>query len=189
MALGVASVTDIGKTRMKRVKLPKSLSVENAMAQLKADPSVEYVGPNHILHITSTFPDDDIFVNGYYDWIFDDYLPQWGLYNEGSYPRADIHAPEAWDITTGSPSVRIAIIDTGVDYTHPDLASKIWTNPGEIAGDGIDNDHNGFIDDTMGWDFVNWDNDPMDDNVDPYGFGMKMFHGTFTAGIAGAADQ
>lgn len=188
-ALGIASVTDIGKTRMKRMKLPKSLSVESAIEKLKADPSVEYVGPNHILHVASVFPNDDLFVNGYYDWIYDMYIPQWGLYNPDSPRRADIHAPEAWAITTGSPNVRIAIIDTGVDYTHPDLASKIWTNPGEIPGNGIDDDHNGFIDDVHGWDFVNWDNDPMDDNVDPYGLGMKIFHGTFTASVAGASTN
>ncbi len=183
-SLGVASVRDIGRTSMKRVKLPKSVSVEAAIQKLKNDPSVEYVGPNHILHIASVFPNDDIFVNGYEDWIYGDYIPQWGLYNEGS--RADIHAPEAWSITTGSPNVPIAIIDTGCDYTHPDLAAKIWTNPREVPNNGIDDDHNGFIDDTMGWDFVNSDNDPMDDNVDPYGFGMKLFHGTFTSGVAAA---
>lgn len=185
-ALGVASVRDIGKTRMKRVKLPASLSVESAIARLKTDPSVEYVGPNHILRITSVFPNDEMFVYGYYDWIYGEYIPQWGLYNEGSYPRADIHAPEAWEITKGSPNVPIAILDTGCDYTHPDLASKIWTNPGEIANNGIDDDHNGFIDDTMGWDFVNWDNDPMDDEM---AYGMKEFHGTFSSGIAGAATD
>ncbi len=189
-ALGVASVKNVGRTGMKRVKLPKSMSVESAIAKLKADPSVEYAGPNHILHITTVpqlFPNDDLFANGYYDWIFDDYIPQWGLYNEDN--RADIHAPEAWYITTGSPNVPIAVLDTGIDFSHPDLASKIWTNPDEIAGNGIDDDGNGLVDDVHGWDFVNWDNDPADDNVDPYGFGMEIFHGTFTSGIAGAATD
>lgn len=190
-ALGAPSVKDVHGMRYKRVKLPKSVTVEAAIAKLKKDPSVEYAGPNHILHIlaATVYPNDDIFANGYYDWIFGDYVPQWGLYNEGSSTRHDIHAPEAWGITTGSPNVPIAILDTGVDYTHPDLASKIWTNPNEIPNNGIDDDHNTFIDDTMGWDFANNDNDPMDDNVDPYGLGMKIFHGTWTASIAGAATN
>lgn len=190
-ALGVMSVKNIRGMRHKRVKLPKSMTVEAAIAKLKKDPTVEYVGPNHILHTlaVAVYPNDDIFVYGYEDWIFGDFTMQWGLYNEGSSPRHDIHAPEAWAITTGSESVPIAILDTGVDYTHPDLVTKIWSNPGEIVGNGVDDDGNGYIDDTMGWDFANDDNDPMDDNVDPYGLGMKIFHGTWTASIAGAATN
>lgn len=180
----------ISDLRTNRLKLPKGVSVEQAIARIKQDPNVEYAGPNHIGHILSApqkFSTDPIFVNGYLDqYVTYTYIPQWGLYN---YPsRADIHAPEAWYITTGSPSVPIAILDTGVDYTHPDLASKIWTNPKEIAGNGIDDDHNGFIDDTMGWDFVNNDNDPMDDNVDP-DTGLDLRHGTFVSSIAGAETK
>lgn len=185
-ALGAAVVKNLDKIRMQRIKLPKSLSVEAAMAKMKLDPAIEYAGPNHILKTTIRFPDDELFQYGYYDWIYDMYIPQWGLYNESGI-RADIHAPEAWSLSTGSPNIVIAVIDTGVDYTHPDLSSKIWSNPRETPGNGIDDDHNGYIDDTRGWDFVNWDNDPMDDNVDPYGFEMKIFHGTFSSGIAAAA--
>src|SRR6185369_5814767 len=86
-----------------------------------------------------------------------------------------INAPAAWNITTGG-SVKVAVIDSGVDYNHPDLAANVWTNPGEIAGNGVDDDHNGFIDDTRGWDFVNNDNNPMDDNG----------HGTHVAGTIAA---
>ena len=73
----------------------------------------------------------------------------------------------------------IGVIDTGVDYNHPDLAANIWTNPGEIAGNGIDDDGNGFIDDIHGWDFVNNDNDPMDDNG----------HGTHCSGTIGGVGN
>jgi subtilisin family serine protease len=103
----------------------------------------------------------------------------WGLNNTGQaggLDDADIDAPEAWDITTGSEDVVIAVIDTGVDYTHEDLAANMWVNPGEIAGDGIDNDGNGYIDDVRGWDFAYGDNDPMD--VDG--------HGTHVSGTIGA---
>ena len=84
--------------------------------------------------------------------------------------------PDAWGITVGDPQIIIAVLDTGVDMAHPDLQGAIWTNPGEIPGNGVDDDHNGFIDDVHGWDFAGNDNDPSDD----YG------HGTHVAGIAAA---
>ena len=102
---------------------------------------------------------------------------QWGL-NQAS--DVDIDAPEAWSLTTGSRSVVTAVIDTGVDYTQQDLAANMWTNTGEIPGNGIDDDHDGYIDDVHGYDFANGDGDPMDDNS----------HGTLAAGtIAGVGNN
>src|SRR5690606_21994759 len=97
----------------------------------------------------------------------------------GMYGLSKIGAPAAWDISTGSRDVVVANIDTGMRLTHEDLAANIWTNPGEIAGNGVDDDNNGFIDDVHGWDFRYDDRDPSDQNG----------HGTHTAGTIGAAGN
>ena len=127
-------------------------------AVLKAfasDPTVEWAEPDYIARAASV-PDDPL-------------LPgQWGL--------AKVNATAAWNVVTGTQSVVIAVLDSGIDKTHIDLSGKLWVNPGEIAGNGIDDDNNGYVDDVNGWDFVNNDNDPSDDNG----------HGTQVAGIAAA---
>lgn len=124
---------------------------------------------------TSRVPNDEFFTF------------QWGHDNTGqTIPGsgtgtndADADSTNAWDITIGSQTVIIAVIDTGVDITHPDLAANIWANPGEIPNNGIDDDGNGFVDDVNGWDFGDLDNDPSD----PQG------HGTHVAGIIGAVGN
>lgn len=107
----------------------------------------------------------------------------WGLHNIGQtagVTDADIDAPEAWDLQTGSASVVVAVIDTGIDYNHPDLSANMWTNPGEIPGNGIDDDGNGYVDDVYGYDFSGRDADPFDDHG----------HGTHVAGtIAAVGDN
>ncbi|MGK7941060.1 MAG: S8 family serine peptidase [Crocosphaera sp.] len=106
----------------------------------------------------------------------------WGLHNTGQTGGtvdADIDAPEAWCKQKGDDDIVVAVIDTGIDYNHADLASNMWINAGEIAGDGIDNDFNGYVDDIYGYDFYNTDSDPWDDHS----------HGTHVAGTIGAVGN
>lgn len=128
---------------------------------------VKYAEPDFIVHTQASIPSDPSFG------------ALWGLHNTGQnngIADADIDAPEAWTLSTGSRSVLVAVLDSGVDITHPDLEANIWTNPGEIPGNGIDDDGNGYVDDIHGWDFVNNDALPQDDNG----------HGTHCAGTIGA---
>ena len=110
------------------------------------------------------------------------FAAEWALRNTGQYGGTagiDIGATTAWQATTGSRRVVVAVIDSGIDLDHPDLAPNLWTNPGEIPGNAIDDDGNGFVDDVHGWDFVDHDAVPED------GYG----HGTHIAGIIGAAGN
>ncbi len=109
------------------------------------------------------------------------------LYNEQWYLNT-IHAPAAWDSTTGSSGVIVAVLDTGLDLSHEDIAANLWTNSREIAGNGQDDDGNGFVDDVHGWDFIEGDNDPspsptVDSSVD------AISHGTLIAGEIGAVGD
>lgn len=109
------------------------------------------------------------------------------FYKEQWYLKA-IGMPEAWDFAKGSPGVTVAVLDSGVDLEHPDLKERIWRNPGEIAGNGIDDDRNGYVDDARGWDFVDGDADP-NPVVGPDSSKDGANHGTLVAGIIGAAGS
>ncbi len=150
--------------------LPDDHSVQQGLDVVKGLGGVKFVEPNYVVSAAQLFPDDP------------DFTELWGMHNtgqSGGTADADIDAPEGWEIATGSSDVIVGIIDTGIDYTHPDLAANIWTNPGEIPGNGIDDDGNGYIDDVYGWNFFNDDNDPMDDHG----------HGTHVAGTVGAVGD
>ncbi len=142
---------------------------EEALRRLRASTDVEYAEPNHYVY-AQVVPNDPSF------------SLLWNLLNTGQgggYAGCDIKASQAWDLFTGDPTLKIGVIDTGIDYTHTDLAADIWTNPGEIPGNGKDDDGNGYVDDVHGYDFVNHDGDPMDDGT----------HGTHVAGIIGAVGN
>jgi len=166
--LGADRVESFPRLGIERLRVGAG-SVEDAVALLRSDPAVEFAEPNYLYH-ASAVPNDPGF-------------PQlWGLLNTGQTggtPGDDIHAAQAWTTFTGSPGVLVGVIDTGADYTHPDLAANMFINAGEIPGNGIDDDGNGYIDDVHGWDFANHDNDPMDDH----------YHGTHVSGTIGAVGN
>ena len=166
--LGGTRLKDLGIIRAELVAVPH-LDVARAIALARRDPSVEYAEPDYIL-TTDAVPNDARFGE------------LWAMQNTGQTggtPGADIRATAAWDLFTGAPGVRVGVIDTGIDYTHPDLAANMWVNPGEIPGNEVDDDGNGYVDDVHGYDFYNGDGDPMDDNG----------HGTHCAGTIAAVGN
>ncbi|MBI3652476.1 MAG: S8 family serine peptidase [Acidobacteria bacterium] len=156
---GARVLTNFDSIGWQLVQLPADLSVEEGVAQYRKLRDCVLAQPNFTYHIFDTFPND----------------PQYG----SMYGMTKIHMPTAWDTTTGNAAVVVADIDTGVDYNHQDLAANMWHNPGEIPNNGIDDDGNGFVDDYYGYDFINHDANPLDDNN----------HGTHTTGTIGAVGN
>ncbi len=153
------------------LSVPEGQELET-IEKLRRNPLVEYAEPNYTVQAANT-----IAAEPHYSpvptavWPDDPYL-QWNL--------AKIESFAAWDITTGSDGIIIAVISTGVDLDHPELKDKIWTNKGEIPGNEIDDDGNGFVDDVHGWDFVNWPSESPGEPQDDH------WYGTYVASIAAA---
>ena len=171
-AVGAQPLRKISLINAEHLKLPQGVSVKSAITALMTDPNVEYAEPNYLRYTKSTFP-NDLYFNP----------QQWALNNTGSFAGGtagdDMKMPQAWDILRGS-NIVVAVIDSGIDFNHPDLVNNIWRNTAETScTDGIDNDGNGYIDDCQGWNFAGMNSDPMDDEG----------HGTHVAGIIGAAGN
>ncbi len=139
-----------------RLRLPPGADIAAAVDALRANADVSYAEPDYLAR-AAAIPNDPL------------YATQWALPHIG--------APAAWDVVTGTATTVIALVDSGLDLTHPDLAGQLWTNPGEIPGNGLDDDNNGYVDDVHGWNFVAGTNNLADDNG----------HGTLVAGVIGAA--
>jgi hypothetical protein len=174
------SVPDLNRIYRLKVDIQPGQSLKDVLKNYRDDPGVEYAELNYKVSVCRT-PNDTL------------YRLQWPLNNTGQdypdsggfnpppgTPDADIDAPEAWDYSTGNSEIVVAVVDTGVDYDHRDLWTNMWVNQAELGGtSGIDDDGNGYVDDIYGYDFINNDSNPKDDNG----------HGTHCAGIIAAAGN
>jgi hypothetical protein len=172
-----------------------SANATSVANMLEQDSNVEYAEPNFIYEIVKPIVESPIhnILEQMEDETVYNYTPVdakfntlWGLHNTGRNPGApgtagaDVDAKKAWEITTGDRAIKIAVIDTGIDYNHPDLKDQMWTNEAELNGKpGVDDDGNGYVDDIHGYDFANNDGDPKDGHS----------HGTHCAGTIGASHN
>lgn len=155
-----------GLGKMRVVQLDPSEGMDQALKRFRASGLVEFAEPDYPLR-ASIVPNDPHFTSGF----------QWSLRNSST--GRDIHASEGWDILNSASDVIVAVVDSGILYTHEDLAANMWRNPGELPNNGNDDDGNGIVDDVYGINAVNGSGDPMDDGD----------HGTHVAGIIGGVGN
>jgi subtilisin family serine protease len=165
---------EISRTYILDVQSASDAALAQTVAALQADPEVEYAQREQLAQ-ANFIPNDPYFSS----------TGSWGQSYADEYALHYIQCSNAWDTAIGQ-GIVVAVVDTGIDYNHPDIAGNIWMNTNEIPGNGIDDDGNGYIDDVRGWDFVGTsyqspvpDNDPMDPNG----------HGTHVAGIIAATGN
>jgi subtilisin family serine protease len=173
LPLGFRTLDHYPELNLRVLELAPGVQVSDTIVRLSAQPSVEWVEPDFWVNGGSAFnPDDPDYQRGL----------QWHLNNRGQFGAKadiDIDAPEGWRVRNSAEEVIVAVIDTGIRYTHEDLADNMWHNPGEIPGNGIDDDGNGVVDDYYGLNALARNGDPWDDNG----------HGTHIAGIIGAVGN
>lgn len=148
-----------------------SVDLASKIKQLEKSGKFEYVEPDWVVHLLNV-PTDSAYTNG----------TLWGLNNQGQNggtAGVDVNVISAWSQTTGDPNIVVGVVDTGIRYTHTDLASNMWVNPNEIPNNGVDDDNNGYIDDIYGINAINNSGDPFDDND----------HGTHCAGTIAASGN
>lgn len=159
-----SSSATVDLSRVYVFTVPNTTDIKALCQAYQSDPHVEYVQPDYEMQVDMT-PNDPYYAsNGAWQQTYDDL---WGV--------KKIKANLAWDKTQGEQIV-VGVVDTGLDFSHEDIASNYWRNPDEIAGNGVDDDGNGFIDDNLGWDFHNKDRNPVDDHG----------HGTHVSGTIAA---
>ncbi|HEY3265351.1 MAG TPA: S8 family serine peptidase [Armatimonadota bacterium] len=156
--LGAKLLATYNSIDWQRVRVPPGMAVADAIAKYRALPGVTAAEPNYLVTLGAT-PNDTLYPSLY------------GL------PK--VSAPAAWDLDTGINSVVVAVVDSGISYSHADLAANMWHNPGEIAGNGIDDDGDGYVDDVYGIAPVDGTADPVD----------TQGHGTWVAGTIGAVGN
>lgn len=169
--------TSLGLDRIYVLHFPPTTDAKVIAAELSRFQDVEYAEPNFSGHGAGVARVDSVTPNDTY------FSRQWAFQNTGSnltanYGKqgADIKATSAWEICKGDTNIIVAVLDTGLKLDHPDITDRVWVNKKEIAGNGVDDDGNGYIDDVHGWNFAYGNNNPSDD----YG------HGTNVASIIGA---